>query len=51
MIKFLIEKEFKTIASQFVSSEIDSCISMHDYAIDALGGKSGNQEYTAEYCG
>ena len=50
MIKFLIEKSLNN-ASQFVSSKIDSCISMHDYAADALGGKSGNQEYTAEYCG
>ena len=47
MIKFLIEKEFK----QLLRNSFDSCISMHDYAIDALGGKSGNQEYTAEYCG
>lgn len=51
MIKFLIEKEFKQLLRNSFLPEIDSCISMHDYAADALGGKSGNQEYTAEYCG
>lgn len=49
MIKFLIEKEFKQVATQFVLAEIDSCLSLYDHVADALGREYGNKEYPAEY--
>jgi len=49
MIKFLIEKEFKQLLrNSFLPKLI---LVFPCMIIDALGGKSGNQEYTAEYCG
>ena len=45
MIKFLIEK----VASQLVSTEVDSYFSLYDYAVDALGVEYGDKEYSVEY--